>query len=50
MTDIEEIVVLILPELKAFIFDKSIEINLQKGLDNKENPSIHCVQEETRND
>lgn len=50
MTDIEELVKLILPELKSFIKLESIGENLQKELDNKENPSIHCVMEETRND
>lgn len=50
MTDIEELVKLILPELKSFIKLKSIGENLQKELDNPENPSIHCVTEEIRND
>ena len=50
MTQIEELVKLILPEFKSFIILRSIGKNLQKELDNKENPSIHCVREETRDD
>lgn len=50
MTETEELVMLILPELKAFIKSESIDEFVQKELDNKENTIIHCVTEETRND
>lgn len=40
MTEIEELVMLILPELKTFIKSESIDQFVQKELDNKENPSI----------
>ena len=50
MTEIEELVILILPELKTFIKSESIDKFMQKELDNKENPSITYVTEETRND
>ena len=50
MTEIEELVILILPELKAFIKTESIDKFAQKELDNKENPSITYVTEGTRND
>lgn len=43
MTEIQKIINLLLPELIAQI-DKDNSSNLtQKGLDNKENPSIHMV-------
>lgn len=50
MTEIEEFVTLILPELIAFIKNESIGKIVKKELDNKEKPSIYTVQEATRND
>ena len=49
MTEIEELVTLILPEFKSFIKTENIGENLKKRLDNEENPSIHSVTEENFN-
>ena len=45
MTEIEEIVKLMLPELLLYFKSEKISDSVQKGLDNKKNPSIANVQE-----
>lgn len=45
MTKIEEIVKLMLPELLLYFKSEKISDFVQKGLDNKKNPSIANVQE-----
>ncbi len=50
MTEIEDFVLLILPEFRAFIKDKNIEEIMQKGLDNNKKTSIHCDMEEIEDD
>lgn len=45
MTEIEEIVKLMLPELLIYFKSEKISDFVQKGLDNKKNPSIANVQE-----
>lgn len=42
MTDLEDFMMLFGPEFKAYLQHKSIDNLLQKKLDNKQNPSIHC--------
>ena len=50
MTETEKFVKLILPYLIAFIKEQEKEKNMQKGLDNSKNPSIHCDVKGTDND
>ncbi|MBQ9035721.1 MAG: hypothetical protein IJ099_07185 [Alphaproteobacteria bacterium] len=50
MTEIEEIVKLMLPELLIYFKSEKISDFVQKGLDNREKQSIHCVQEVTTDD
>lgn len=42
MTDLEDFMMLFGSEFKAYLQHKSIDNLLQKELDNKQNPSIHC--------
>jgi len=50
MTEIEEIVKLMLPELLIYFKSEKISDFVQKGLDNIKNPSIAIVQEVTTDD
>lgn len=50
MTEIEEIVKLMLPELLIYFKSEKISDFVQKVLDNREKQSIHCVQEVTTDD
>lgn len=49
MTEIEELVKLILPALKEFFNTQNISDNKQKHLDKVQNPSIACVKEDIEN-
>lgn len=50
MTEIEELVKLILPALKEFFNTQNISDNKQKQLDKVQNPSIACIKEDIEND
>lgn len=50
MTEIEELVKMILPALKEFFNTQNISDNKQKQLDKVQNPSIACIKEDIEND
>ncbi len=50
MTEIEELVKLILPALKEFFNTQNISDNKQKQLYKVQNPSIACIKEDIEND
>lgn len=49
MTDTQKIIQLLLPDLLAWIDGQNCSELSQKGLDNKENPSIHIVKKGVEN-
>jgi len=49
MTDTQKIIQLLLPDLLAWIDGQNCSELSQKGLDNKENPSIHLVKKGAEN-
>ena len=49
MTDIQKIIKILLPELLALIDGQNSSDLPQKGLDNKENPSIRIVMKGAKN-